>query len=557
MLTDGIAGLAEAGHDLCVVGSGPVGLALATDMARRGRRVLLLESGGGAPDEQVQSLARADLLDPPRHDDMMVAIARRLGGTSNLWGARCLPYDPIDLAERPFVDARWPIDYATLAPWIAPAVQATRSGAAVYDAESALLPDADPEFTADTLERWANIQPAQIVHADAIAKDPLLDVRSHATLVGIDFAENGRAEAIEIAHTLTGERARLPVGTLVIACGGLESARILLACQRQAPARFGGADGPLGRYYMGHVIGEIADIVFANDDHARAFDFRVDAHGSYVRRRIVASAQTQMEQRLLNTAFWPVVPPVADPRHGSAILSLVYLALSIGPLGRMIVAEAIRKRHIPPEPVSRLRHLANLATGAPSAALFSLDFLRKRYDKRTRLPGFFIRNRHNRYGLSYHAEQAPSALSRVWLSGESDRLGLPSLTVDYRFCDQDVESVVRTHDHMEGWLERSGLGRIEYRMAREERGAAVMALAAHGTHQVGLVRMGRDAREGVVDANLNTFDCPNLYVASTAVLPTSGQANPTLTTVALALRLAERIANETAGAASAPAMALS
>ncbi|MBA2935961.1 GMC family oxidoreductase [Sphingomonas sp. CGMCC 1.13654] len=543
MLTDGIAGLEAAGHDLCIVGSGPVGLAIATDLARRGRRVLLLESGGDAADAQVQSLAAAGFTDARRHDDMSIATARRLGGTSNLWGARCLPFDPIDFEARDWVEARWPISHADYVPWIAPAVEATRSGAPFYREPIPGVALADDGFDCTTLERWANRQQAQIIHAEAIARDPKLDVRTHATLVDIAFAESGAVTHITVAHTKSGERVRLPVSMLVIAAGGVESARLLLAAQQQSPGRFGGEDGPLGRYYMGHVLGEIADIVL-DGDLDRNFGFHVDAHGSYVRRRFTASAETQRAHRLLNTALWPIVPPISDPRHGSAILSLVYLAMSVGPLGRRLVAEAIRKLHVPAGPKRRLPHIANLATGMPAAAIFGVDFLRRRYDKSTRLPGFFVLNKAHRYGLQYHAEQAPRADSRVRLSGERDRLGLPSLHIDYRFCEQDADSVVRMHDLLEDWLVRSRIGRLEYRVPREARAARVLETAAHGTHQIGLVRMGANRSEGVVDGDLRCFDAPNLFVASTAVLPTSSQANPTLSAVALGLRLADRLAAE-------------
>jgi choline dehydrogenase-like flavoprotein len=51
--------------------------------------------------------------------------------------------------------------------------------------------------------------------------------------------------------------------------------------------------------------------------------------------------------------------------------------------------------------------------------------------------------------------------------------------------------------------------------------------------------MGSDRKLAVVDKNLRVFDVPNLYVVSAAVMPTSGQAGPTLTVIALAARLAE------------------
>jgi len=544
MLTDGIDGLDQVSHDICVIGSGPVGLALGTRLAKHGKRVIVLESGGKAPDEAIQSLSRATLVDPSKHDDMMIAVARRLGGTSNLWGARALPYDPIDFEPRPYVDARWPIGYVDIAPYIPDAVKATQSGEPIYHEAIEGLNLNDPAFTCESLERWANQQRAQVVHAEAITNDPNLEVRLHATVTALIFAEDGAVSALSVADSRTGERIIMPVKTVVLSGGGLESTRLLLMAQRVTPDRFGGPDGPLGRHYMGHLIGQIADIVFANAQLDRAFDFHVDAHGSYVRRRFIPSEALQRDQALLNCAFWPVVPAIADPGHGSAILSMLYLAMSVGPFGRLFVAEAIRKLHVPDGPKRRGKHILNLIGGAPAAAAFLTNFFKERYFGAHRLPGFFVRNRAFRYGLSYHSEQVPDPDSRVVLGDELDRLGCPRLVVDLRFQPQDAASVVKTHALLDEWLRRMGIGRLEYRQAEAEREAEVLAQASHGTHQIGLIRMGSDRSERVVDANLRSFDSPNLYVASTAVLPTSGQANPTFTTVALALRLADHLASQ-------------
>jgi choline dehydrogenase-like flavoprotein len=542
MISDGLHDLDGQQRGICVIGSGPAGLAVATNLVAKGIQVLLLESGGSRANAKVQALALGNIIDPSRHDDMSIATSRRLGGASNLWGGRSMPYDPVDFVKRDWVGAGWPIEYSELMRWFPAAVQATRGGAAVYDATPLQLFQADSSFDADKIERGVNTQQAQVIHADVISDHPLLDVRTHATVTDIEFAENGRVNGIQIVHSLSGEKVRLQVDTLVVAAGGLETARLLLASRKNAPDRFGGSEGPLGRYYMGHLIGEIADIVFAEERFVDAFDFKVDQHGSYTRRRIMPSLGTQIEHRLLNSCFWPVVPPIADPRHKNAILSSVYLALAFRPLGNLLVAEAIRTRHVPESGSSMLPHVINLITGIPSSLAFIAAFLRRRYGADTRIPGFFVRNKSRRYGWSYHAEQAPNRNSRVWLSSKTDRLGLAQLNIDLRFDKNDAESVVRTHDLLEGWLGRTGLGALEYRMAREDRVDGVLELAAHGTHQIGVARMGTDRHNGVVDANLRTFDSPNLYLASAAVLPTSGQANPTVSTVALSLRLADHLA---------------
>ena len=110
---------------------------------------------------------------------------------------------------------------------------------------------------------------------------------------------------------------------------------------------------------------------------------------------------------LPNVAFWPIAPPIADPRHRSGALSAVALALSIPPIGRMILPELIRLRHLG-GPIDWLAHTRNVAFDLPATTGFLAAFVRDRYFSRERIPGYFLRNRSRRYGLSYHAEQRPA-----------------------------------------------------------------------------------------------------------------------------------------------------
>lgn len=335
-----------ADHDICIVGSGPAGLVLALEAARLGKRVLVLESGSARPDRLQQGLSDADIVDPLRHDDMSIAVSRQLGGTSNLWAVRCQPFDPIDFEARPeLAEATWPIGYADIAPYYDKAVDYLTAGANVFRAPIAGVDIDDDAVDYTRLERFSRVAAIQVAHAADIERSSLIDVRLNATVVDMTF-ESGRIASLTVADR-DGTRRTLPVKTVALAAGGLESTRQLLALQSKHPHLFGGKDGPLGRYYMGHVIGEVADITFASDALDAAYDFYLDEHGSYARRRLIPSDAAQREHGLPNISFWPVVPPVADARHKSGLLSAVCFAFALKPIGRLFIAEAIRKRHIP------------------------------------------------------------------------------------------------------------------------------------------------------------------------------------------------------------------
>ena len=223
---------------------------------------------------------------------MSIAVARRLGGTSNLWGGICLRFDPIDFIPRPgLVDARWPISYEELLPFYERASWHTQSGEPVYELPIPNVTLSDNEFSVHTLERAVNQQKSQLIHKDSLQRSARIDVRLSTTVVRLNFNDSGIVNSVDVVRPDGSQRTRVPICSLVIAAGGLESTRLLLAARLEQPERFGGIDGPLGRYYMGHVIGDIADIVFSDPALAAALTFssmpmaRMSDDGLYPARR--------------------------------------------------------------------------------------------------------------------------------------------------------------------------------------------------------------------------------------------------------------------------------
>ncbi|TPE48421.1 GMC oxidoreductase [Amaricoccus solimangrovi] len=533
--------LRDFAADIHVIGAGPVGLLTGLALAEKGFRVLILESGREKADPAITALSEAESYDPDYHHRPDIASARRLGGTANLWGGRCLPFDPIDFTDRPWLGlGAWPISEADLAPHLASAIEGLGAGRPVFT-EALAGVAADPAFAFETLERWSNTPRTQAIHRAALEGRADLLVALGATALGFDYDEAGRIGAIDL-HLEGAGRERLAASRVILAAGGNQGTRLLLAEQRRRPELFGGPEGPLGRFYMGHVNGSIADIVFENRTLHDGLTYHVDANGSYVRRRITPSRGTQEAAGIGNVAFWPVVPPILNPEHRSGPLSAVFLALTVGPLARKLIAEPMRLKHAGPPPYARGPHVMNVLRDLPATIGFAPAFLWKNRVAKMRLPGFFLTNPGRRYALEYHSEHLPAAESRLTLGESTDRLGLPRLVHELRFSQADAASVIAAHEALEGWLTRNALARLDYYEPPERRAENVFAEAKHGTHQVGTTRMGFDRTSAVVDADCRAFDVPNLFVVSTAVLPTSSQANPTLTAVQLGLRLAEHLA---------------
>jgi choline dehydrogenase-like flavoprotein len=263
-----------------------------------------------------------------------------------------------------------------------------------------------------------------------------------------------------------------------------------------------------------------------------------------VRRRFNPSLELLQREKLLNIAFWPEFPPIHDPRHGDGVLSMAYLALSIPPVGRMVVAESVRRVYVGAGERRVLRHLRNIMKDVTNTATFVPRFLWRRKFSRPRQPGFFQRNAARRYAIRFHAETRPELDNRITLGDARDAVGLRRAVVDLSFRRADVEDVLRAHTLFGEWLERTGVGRMEWSAPPEERVDHVLAQAVDGHHQIGTTRMAQTPAAGVVDRDCRVFGAANLYLAGASVFPTSSQANPTFPAILLAMRLARHLADQ-------------
>ena len=198
------------------------------------------------------------------------------------------------------------------------------------------------------------------------------------------------------------------------------------------------------------------------------------------------------------------------------------------------------RKRLDPKAGGTLRHLGNTLRQAPAVARFGWDMAVRRRLAARKYPSVVVQPPGGVFTLDVHAEQLPNRDSRVTLAADArDALGMPRLVADWRCLPEDIETVRTGLRLLAADLARSGSGTLHWDDATLE--ADMLRDGAYPGHHIGTARMGDDPKTSVVDRHCRVHGVGNLHVAGAAVFPTSSQANPTLTAVALALRLADRL----------------
>jgi choline dehydrogenase-like flavoprotein len=528
--------------DVCVVGAGAAGISLALTLQEAGIDVLLLESGGDQAEPRTQALYAGSVADEAMHSPLDRYRERRFGGSTTIWGGRCMPYDAIDFEKRPHIaHSGWPIGLDALLPYYEAANRLCEAGDFAYTAETAFSTPRRPliegftnqDFSSNTLERFSCPTDFGARYRQRLI-DGACRVVQQANVGAIELdAAQRQVDQLQV-RTLTGNAFTVRARRFVLAAGGLETARLLLASPGASGLGVGNRHDVVGRYYQCHLAGTIGSLSFA-DRRGVYHGYEVSDEGIYCRRRLALRPAAQQRLGTGNFVARLHHPRITDPAHHTGILSLLYLAKAVIPYeyGKRLHGE---------EKLAGgqwLAHLRNVIIDAPATAVFLAHWLRYRTFAARKFPSVIVYPRRPRYSLDFHAEQEPNPDSRVQLSEARDELGMRRLHVDWRYTPRDLQTVQASLAALASELRASGVGNFDYDPAEVEH--EMTRYGAYGGHHIGTARMGTDPASSVVDADCRVHELDNLYVSGSAVFPTSSQANPTLTIVAMALRLGEHL----------------
>ncbi|MDQ1569923.1 MAG: hypothetical protein QOF79_597, partial [Actinomycetota bacterium] len=334
---------------LVVIGAGPAGIVSALEAAQRGVDVILIETGNTKPNTRYQDLSIAHRQDPTVHAPVELTVRRQIGGTSAIWGGRCVPYDRIDFVQRDIAPGSvWPVGYDDVQKYAERTCQWMLCGRSVFDVTELehlprhMIPGLqDGAVSTSSLERWSLPTDFGKVYFERLRDSGNLKVITDTTCVRINLDEDQtRVKDIQ-CKTISGNSFTVAADDVIVATGGLESTRLLLNSPGREGKSIGDHSSHLGHWYMAHLEGAIADLVLTTPVKETIYWYERDIDGSYVRRRFTFAENYQLEHGLPNISGWIANRELADASHNSAELSLTYLAL-ISPFGSLLASPAQR-----------------------------------------------------------------------------------------------------------------------------------------------------------------------------------------------------------------------
>lgn len=520
MMTDGrnVPAGSTIEVDLCIIGGGPAGISLAMQYADEpGLAVALVESGGRNWDAATQELSEAAGKGQP-YFPVKETHLRVLGGSTLSYGGICTELTEMDFEERSWVpNSGWPIAKSDLEPYVEKAndlLGVTTSSAPQDHWESTEATTWKDVLVSRPPTRFGD------KYAPALEKASSVTTYLHSTVTNMELhPDGGHIDGVSI-KCLGGNHYRMVARYYVLAGGGIETPRLLLASNDVATSGIANQYDNVGRYFQ---------------EHPRAVDRYVIPKGMKADTdRITGASGTLRFSRLALT----------DETLRREKLVDYFANLTFGFSGQDTPQwDAIRRVVIAYKPPwNDSPYMQSIGGGRSEASWEDVKIsLIKPHRTLQSLIGAGFRPRFMRKWVEVGSsvEQVPRRDNRVALAGEKDELGMPRAELHWSFDELEKQAYYRGRELILEELDRLFPGLSNNRMDDPEQWPDHII----GTwHHAGTTRMHEDPKRGVVDADAKVHGVDNLFVASSSIFPTSGATAPTKTMVCLALRLSEHLA---------------
>jgi choline dehydrogenase-like flavoprotein len=511
---------------VCIIGGGVAGITLALEMSRAGIDACMLESGGFGPDDATRDLYRGENIGLP-YTFADGSRSRYFGGSSNCWGGWCRPLDPWDFEKRDWIaHSGWPFGLDELAPYYARTHELLKLGPQNFDPaywereigrqDVRRLPLATGDMR-DTVAQFSPPVRFGKAYREELSHSTRVRVFLHANVLSIDADAQGTTISRVKVGTISGRALTVTARIFVLATGGIENARLLLASNNVQAAGLGNANDLVGRYFMDHPRMMSGKVRFRPGiARNKLYDIKyhyqnvaVSAHGTKISSQFAPKQEWMEREKLLNSRVW--------------LYSKWYGEGSAGSEALIRFKEALMGKDQPGRSVKR--DIETMIAHPLDTVGFGLTRL-------LQWPALITD-----VTLQAIVEAEPNPDSRVTLSADKrDHFGMPRVRVEWRLGDQVQRTFDKTFQLLAQELQMANVADVTLDEPLEGR---TWPAKLEGTwHHMGTTRMHDSPREGVVDRDCKVHGISNLYIGGSSVFPTVGANFPTITIAALSLRLA-------------------
>jgi choline dehydrogenase-like flavoprotein len=503
--------------DVCIIGAGAAGITLAREFIDAPFRASVLESGGLEYDDATQQLYRGRNVGR-KYYELDACRLRYFGGTTNHWAGWCRPLNAIDFEEHSWMPySGWPFGLEDILPYYYRAQHVCQLGEYGYDniylqdhAGVELLPLNEGQMVTEVIQfalaGFGQVSRFGQVYRPIIKAAANVAIYLNANVTNIETGETQNEITRLRVATLNGRKFWITAKYYILAAGGIENARLLLVSNETRTAGLGNENDLVGRFFMDHPAAEVGLFLPVNPGDKRWATYCEGYLGRFTYTDplgVLAPRRSILEQDQILHCYMGLKYVFPDSKGWIALGELVH-----------------GNNHSGSQIVSDLWRILSNIEGVVGDGYEKLKY------------GSIAPKVFNIY---CYGQTAPDPDSRVTLDQERDALGLPRIKLDLHLSELARHSIMRTLEIFAGRLGESGLGRVK--IAFDDWPVGI----TYGSHHMGTTRMSANPKYGVVNADCRTHGIGNLYVAGSSVFPTSGSANPTLTIVALALRLADQI----------------
>ncbi|MEM9938860.1 MAG: GMC family oxidoreductase [Pseudomonadota bacterium] len=568
--------------DLLIIGGGAAGLTIAREFFGSPWQVMVVESGDTEQTDEHELLNEVELDSQTvpetwktrrseyhghQAEKWSVDVqrfgvrCRGLGGSTAAWAGKSAPFSPHDFEKRDWLEySGWPFSRDDLMPFIRRAETRLNLGEGSYGNDfwdhypgRSQQPEYDPEKFSSFFWQFSRsrINPVNMTRmGPEFMRETAENTRVlvNATARSITPKTEHGATAVTVA--LTGINAgdvSVTAKHVVVACGALENARLLLASKTVCPSGLGNERDQVGRYLMDHMN---APVVKFDDKYTKTICDRFGFIGLQGPRRVdmymhgmELGSVVQAQEGLVNAGAYVVADRAEDDPWGA--LATLLRGQSKAPLKDMF---------------SIIKGAGMMFTGAGRLFLQSdrvPNWLKMPIVNTfvKLMPNFVVEEYQNKgvphklvsCGFDAIVEQEPLPENRVMLSETLNRFGEPLPLVKWEPGERSLKTLMRTGELIAEQFEQAGLPVPEvadWIKNKSLEDAPIIDTA----HTSGTTRMSVDPNTGVVDENCKIHSCEGVYIAGGSVLPTCGHANPTLMITSVAIRLADHLKEQMAKA---------